>query len=189
MASVSAMSVMKAKAVKKKVYARKTAPNMVSAGKANASATRDGVARPVLNSRTKRSVQMIALVKMVSAMTDAVFVPRSTLDQVVSTKKNVQTTAADTESATWANACVIQVTKAMRVKKISHATAMVKVLAREGGAIAYQDTKAKVAKSRQSAHKTALVMVSAAVKRVTVIRVMLEKRVPKMQKKPENRHV
>ena len=38
MASVSAMSVMKAKAVKKKVYARKTALNMVFAGKANANA-------------------------------------------------------------------------------------------------------------------------------------------------------
>jgi hypothetical protein len=93
MANVFVILVLKAKVVRRKVYALKIAPNMVSAGKANVNVTQDGVVRHVKISLIKRTAQTVALVKMVSVTTDVVYVPHSILDQGVSTRRSAQMTA------------------------------------------------------------------------------------------------
>lgn len=100
MANVFAILVLKAKVVRRKVYALKTAPNMVSAGKANVIVTQDGVARHVKNLPIKRNAQKIALVKMVSVTMDVVYVPHSILDQAARTRRSAQTTAVDMVNVT-----------------------------------------------------------------------------------------
>ena len=71
----------------------------------------------------------------------------------------------------------------MRARKTSHATAMVKVLAKLDVAIAYQVMKVKAVKLKQNVHKIVLDMVFAVVKLVIVTQDLLVKHVHKMQKK------
>jgi phage-related protein len=100
MANVFVILVLKAKVARRKVYALKIAPNMVSAGKANVNVTQGGVVRHVMNSLTKRSAQTVALVKMVSVTMDGVYVPHSILDQGVSMRRSAQMTAVDMVNVT-----------------------------------------------------------------------------------------
>ena len=71
----------------------------------------------------------------------------------------------------------------MRARKTSHATVMVKVLAKLDVAIAYQVMKVKAVKLKQNVHKIVLDMVFAVVKLVIVTQDLLVKHVHKMQKK------
>ncbi len=71
----------------------------------------------------------------------------------------------------------------MRARKTSHATVMVKVLAKLGVAIACQVMKVKAVKLKQNVHKIVLDMVFAVVKLVIVTQDLLVKHVHKMQKK------
>lgn len=70
----------------------------------------------------------------------------------------------------------------MRARKTSHATVMVKVLAKLDVAIAYQVMKVKAVKLKQNVHKIVLDMVFAVVKLVIVTQDLLVKHVQKMQK-------
>lgn len=70
----------------------------------------------------------------------------------------------------------------MRARKTSHATVMVKVLAKLDVAIACQVMKVKAVKLKQNVHKIVLDMVFAVVKLVIVTQDLLVKHVHKMQK-------
>ena len=188
-ASASATLVSKARVAKRKASAQRTVQSMVFAGKESASATQDGADLHAASSPIRRTARTIALGTTVSVTTVSVCALRNTLALAANIRRSAQTTAVATANATWDNACAPRASRAMRARKISHATVMEKGPAKPVAATVCRAMKEKAARLRPSARKTAPATVFAAGRPAIAFLAMLAKRVRETQRRCGNKAV